>query len=102
METIVSRVVSKINKYYGVGEVQTIDLQTKLPEESVGRYIYRKKLSVIIKKHYKVKDITAELIAKQISDQYFLGTKYLRDNDLDAIIKDISNKMDTKVNDESR
>ncbi len=96
METIISRIISRINKYYGGGEVQNVDLQTKLPEESLGRYEYRKKLSKIIKKYYEVKSITAELIAKQISDQYFLGTKYLRDNDLDAIIKDISNKMKTE------
>lgn len=66
-------------------------LKEQLKEESVGRFQYRKKVEELLK---KLQFKSFSILAKLITDRFFLGTVYSRDNQLKELIYDLGDYLE--------
>ncbi len=85
--------IDKINRIYSKPSLWFDDLNFKLPGESIERLQYRNIIKQNLIKFYKFSVKTAMVLAKKISDHYFLRTEYHDENTLDLLIKDLINKL---------
>jgi len=80
---------NKLNNYFKDVSIDTLNFMQKNTSESVLQYQYRSKLNNTLIEIYKFIPKSAAIISTLLRDQYFLGTKYRMDNELDDLIKDL-------------
>lgn len=85
--------IKKIDHLYSRSSLWISNLKSKLPGESLGRFEYRKLLEKNLIKYYDFGAKTSIILAKKISDHYFLGVEYYDENILDLVIKDLTDKL---------
>lgn len=89
MTTPIAQKWKHLDQYY-LGKIPP-SLKGQGKEESTGRFRYRKKVEELLQ---KLQFKSYRILAKLITDRYFLGTVYSRDNQLKELIYDLGNYLE--------